>query len=82
MGDLRCAGELEQIAMADQVGADVGGGILDAVADAGLRAEMDDPVDLDALRAPRRARRLGKVDALETEGVAEVRAQAVEPRLA
>ena len=39
--------ELEHVGMADQVGLDVGAGIFEAVADAGLRAQMDDAVDVD-----------------------------------
>ena len=34
--------ELEHVAMPDQIGLDVGAGILDAVANAGLGAEVDD----------------------------------------
>ena len=52
MRDAAVPGELEQVEMADQVGLDIGARILDRIAHARLRAEMDDPVE----RRGRRAR--------------------------
>ena len=41
------AGELEQVEMADQVGPDIGVRIVERVADARLRGEMDDAVEFE-----------------------------------
>ena len=43
-------GELEHVAVADEIGLDVGARVFEAVANAGLGAEVDDPVDLDLHR--------------------------------
>ena len=47
---LPCPRELEHVAVPDEVRLDVGGRVLEAVADAGLRAEMDDAVDARSCR--------------------------------
>ena len=49
--------DLEHVEVADQVGLDIGARVLDRIAHAGLRAEMDDAVELLARRAPPRAPR-------------------------
>ena len=67
--------------MTDEVRLDVGARVLEAVADAGLRAEMDDPVDVDAVGERLQRGGVGEVDPLEAEAVAELARETVEPRL-
>ena len=70
MLDLAMAGQLEHVDLAHQVGADIGLRIDQRVADARLRAEMDDPVE--PVRRGEGLQRLlvAEIDLLEGEGVA------------
>ena len=53
MPRLPCPRQLQHVGVADEVRLDVGCRVLQAVADAGLRSEMDDAVDVDFVgRAP------------------------------
>ena len=67
MADAAMAGELEHVEMAGEVGRDIGARIVDRIADPGLRAEMDDAVELGA--AERRVERLviREIDLREAE---------------
>ena len=47
------ARQLQHVAVADEVGLDIGLRVLEAVADARLRPEMDDAVDVDCCRRSR-----------------------------
>src|SRR5574338_565926 len=73
--------QLEHVAMADEVRLNIGLRVLEAVADPRLRAEVDDAVEVLCIGEPREGGRIGEVDALEGEGVAEVLLQPREPRL-
>ena len=75
------AGELEHVAVADEVRLHIGLRVLDAVANARLRAEMDDAFELDAVRKALERFGIGEIDPLEAEAVAELARQIVEPRL-
>ena len=79
--DRRCRAQLEHVAMADEVGLHVGCRVLDAVADAGLGAEVDDAVEARCASARRfSAVGIGEIDPLEAEAIAELAREAVEPR--
>src|SRR5215210_4172786 len=73
--------ELEQVAMADQVRLHVRARIFEAVADPGLGAQMDDPVEFARRGEALELVGAGEVDSLETKAVAEVLGQVVEPGL-
>ena len=67
--------------MADEVRLDVGAGILEAVANARLRPEVDDAVELDAVGHALERLRIGKIGPLEPKTVAELFGESVEPSL-
>src|SRR6185369_14487523 len=73
--------DLQQVAMADQVRLNVGHRIFEAVADAGLRPEVNDTVDVD--RVGECLQRIGirEIQTLEPEAIAELLLQLGEPRL-
>src|SRR4029079_8326734 len=73
--------QLEHVAMADQVRLDVGHGILEAVADAGLRSEVDNAFDLDRVGEGLERVGVGEVDLLEPEAIAELLLKLRQPRL-
>ena len=74
-------GELEHVAMADEVRLDIGGRVLDAVAHAGLRAEVDDAVEPVGVGQRFQRVGIGEVDPLEAEALAEMLREAVEAGL-
>ena len=67
--------------MTDEVRLDVGAGVLEAVADSCLSAEVDDPVDVEAVGHPLQRGGVGKVDPLEAEAVVVLLREARQPRL-
>ncbi len=70
----------EDFELGDEIGADIGARMIDRIAHAGLRREMDDAVDL-GMR-PREAEQrlgIGEIEALEAE--AALARQGREPRL-
>ena len=81
MPHLAVARELEHVAMADQVRLDVGARVFEAVADAGLGAQVDDAGDVE--RICERFERIGvrEIEALEAVAVAELLLQSRKPRL-
>ena len=76
-----CARELEHVAMADEVRLHIGLRVLDAVADAGLRAEMDDAFESIGVGKPLKRFGVREIDAFEAEAVAVLAREIVEPRL-
>src|SRR5215217_6142960 len=74
-------GQLEQVAVTDEVRLNVGLRVFEAVANARLRAEMNDRVQLEAVRKRLQLPGVCKIDALEVKTVGEVAAKHVEPRL-
>ena len=53
--------------MSDKIGANIGGGIFEAVAHPGLRAEMYDPVDRRVAQCGAKRLRIGKVEPMEAK---------------
>ena len=72
--------ELEHVGVADQVRLDIGIGILETVANPGLRSEMDDRIDFNAVGEPLQLVVVGKVDPLEPEAIVELAGKIGEPR--
>ena len=73
--DAALSGELDQIAVTDQVRLDVGRWIFHAVADAGLGPEMDNPVEPCIVQRRIERGEVCEVDPLEEEGVAKMLAE-------
>src|SRR6476659_4966010 len=67
--------------MPDQIRLNIGARILQAVADARLRAEVDDAVKLDPVRDALQRLCVGEIDLLETEAITELAREAVHARL-
>lgn len=75
MLDLPVARDFEQVEMADEIGLHIGMRVLDGIAHAGLRAEMDDAVELGTFQRRAEARIIGEILAVEREAVAAHLAQ-------
>ena len=73
--------QLQHVAMADQVRLDIGHRVFEAVAHPGLRAEVDDPVDLDRVRKRLERIGVGEVDTFEANAIAELLLQLRQSRL-
>src|SRR5256885_1588437 len=73
--------QVEHVAMPDEVRLHVGLRIFEAVANARLRAQVDDPVDLDRVGEGLERFGVGEVEVLEPEAVAELLLKLGEPRL-
>jgi hypothetical protein len=71
--------ELEQVAMPDEVRLNISFRVLDAVADSGLRAEVNDAVKRVRLGQALERNWVGKIHALETKTVAVLALQTIEP---
>ena len=67
--------------MPDEVGADIGRGVLDAVAHAGLRPEVDDAVESVGVGQALQRVGVGEIDPLEAEPLAEIARQPVDAGL-
>ena len=58
--------------MANEVGLDVSGGVLDAVADPGLRPKMDDTIEIDLVGEGLECIGVSEIEPLEPEAISEV----------
>ena len=67
--------------MPDQVGADISGGIFNAIANPGLGAEMDDVVELRLTERSIQRFSIGEIRLDEAEAIAEAALELREPRL-
>src|SRR5438105_15384603 len=67
--------------MPDEVGLDVGLRVFQAVADASLRAEVDDTVDLERIGDALQRLSVGEIHAFETNAIAKLLLQLRHPRL-
>ena len=75
------AGELEHVAVANEVGAHIGLGVFEAVAHPGLRTEMDDSLDFYRVGETGERLRIGKIDPFEAKAIAELMLEVVEAGL-
>ena len=69
MPHLPVPGDFQQVEMADEVRGDIGARIVDRIADAGLRAEMDDAVEGQSGQRGVERRMVGEIDMEEAEPV-------------
>src|SRR5690348_120180 len=74
-------GELEHVAMPDEVRMNISFRVFDAVADSGLRAEVNDAVEGVSVGQALERICVGKVHALEMKAVPVLPLQTIEPRL-
>lgn len=79
MANVRLPRELEYVGMSNQVGLDIGGGIIDRMADAGLCPEMDDRVDAMMVGNPSYRFAIGQIHLDEGELLAIRHQQRLQP---
>src|ERR671912_2685507 len=65
-------GELQQVAVADEIRLEVGAGVLEAVADACLGAQVNDTIEVRRAAESFQRASIREIDPLETEPIAEV----------
>ena len=81
MARTAAAGELQHVAVADQVRLEVGAGILEAVANAGLSPEVNDPIEVGRAAQLVQGAGIREIDPFEPETIAEIARERVEARL-
>ena len=67
MGDLPLPADLQQVEVAQQVGPGIGAGVLQAVTNARLGSEVDDPVELRSGQRRFERRLIGDIDLMKSE---------------